>query len=103
VRRGEIRVIQSRVTGREQQALIVGNDALNESETTGWVITAPVDTSGASPDILVTVPLTYPVEGVVRLDSVTSVRKDRVATLVGRLDPDVMEHVAVALRAALDL
>jgi mRNA interferase MazF len=103
VRRGEIRVIQSRVTGREQQALIIGNDALNESETTGWVITAPIDTSGASPDLLVTVPITHPIEGVVRLDSVTSVRKDRVTTLVGRIDSDAMEQIAIALRAALDL
>lgn len=101
MRRGEIRVIGSRVTGRETIALIVGNDAL--TELSGWVITAPVDTSGAAPDLIVTVAIKSPVEGVVRLDSVTSVRKDRVGELVGRLDPDVMETVDVALRAAMDL
>lgn len=103
MRRGEIRVIQSRVTAREQHALVIGNDALNESESTGWVITAPIDTTGASPDLLVTVPISNPVEGVIRLDGVTSVRKDRVGKLAGRLNPDTMEQVAIALRAALDL
>jgi mRNA-degrading endonuclease toxin of MazEF toxin-antitoxin module len=103
VRRGEIRVIHSRVTGREQHALIIGNDALNESESTAWIITAPIDTSGASPDLLVTVRISDPVVGVIRLDSVTSVRKDRVGKLAGRLHPDILEQVAIALRAAADL
>lgn len=103
MRRGEIRVIHSRVTGRDQQALILGNDALNESSATGWVITAPIDTTGASPDILVTVAITLPIEGVIRLDSITAVRKDRIGELTGRIDPDTLEQVAIALRAALDL
>jgi mRNA-degrading endonuclease toxin of MazEF toxin-antitoxin module len=103
VRRGEIRVIHSRVTGRDQHALILSNDALNESVIAGWAITAPIDTTGASPDILVTVAITQPVGGVIRLDSITSVRKDRVGELTGRIDPDTLEEVAIALRAALDL
>jgi mRNA interferase MazF len=103
VRRGEIRVIHSRVTGRDQHALIISNDALNESAATGWAITAPVDTTGASPDILVTVPITQPVNGVIRLDSITAVRKDRIGDLSGRINPDTMDDVAIALRAALDL
>jgi len=103
VRRGEIRVIRSRVTGRDQHALIISNDALNQSESAGWAITAPVDTSGASPGILVTVTITAPIQGVIRLDSVTSVRKDRVGELAGRIDPEIMETVVIALRAALDL
>jgi mRNA-degrading endonuclease toxin of MazEF toxin-antitoxin module len=40
---------------------------------------------------------------VIRLDSITSVRKDRVGDLTGRVDPDTMEQVSIALRAALDL
>jgi mRNA interferase MazF len=103
VRRGEIRVIHSRITGRDQHALIISNDALNESSSTGWTITAPIDTTGASPDILVTVPLTQPIDGIIRLDSITAVRKDRVGELAGRIDPDTLERVAIALRAALDL
>ncbi len=103
MRRGEIRVIHSRVTSRDQHALILSNDALNETGSTGWVITAPIDTTGASPDILVTVPITHPIEGVIRLDSITAVRKDRIGDLEGRIDPDALEQVAIALRAALDL
>ena len=103
MRRGEIRVVHSRVTGRDQHALIISNDALNESATAGWAITAPIDATGASPDILVTVPITQPIHGVIRLDSITSVRKDRVGELTGRVDPDTLEQVAIALRAALDL
>jgi mRNA-degrading endonuclease toxin of MazEF toxin-antitoxin module len=103
VRRGEIRVIHSRLTGRDQQALILSNDALNESSATGWVITAPIDTTGASPDILVTVAITQPIEGVIRLDSITAVRKDRIGELTGRIDSDTLDQVAIALRAALDL
>lgn len=103
MRRGEIRIIHSRVTGRDQHALIISNDALNESATAGWAITAPIDTTGASPDILVTVAITQPIDGVIRLDSITSVRKDRVGELTGRIDPDTLEEVAIALRAALDL
>jgi mRNA interferase MazF len=103
VRRGEIRLIRSRVTGRNQHALIISNDALNESAATGWAITAPIDTTGASPDILVTVPITQPVHGVIRLDSITAVRKDRIGDLAGRINPDTMDDVAIALRAALDL
>ena len=74
MRRGEVRVIHSRVTGRDQHALIISNDALNESAATGWAITAPIDTTGASPDILVTVPIIQPVKGVIRLDSITAVQ-----------------------------
>ena len=103
MRRGEVRIIHSRVTSRDQQALIISNDALNESGATGWAITAPIDTTGASPDILVTVPITQPVQGVIRLDSITAVRKDRVGELAGRINPDTMDDVAIALRAALDL
>lgn len=103
MRRGEVRVIHSRVTGRDQHALIISNDALNESSATGWAVTAPIDTTGASPDILVTVAITAPVHGVVRLDSITSVRKERVGELVGRISPDDLEQVAIALRAALDI
>ncbi len=103
MRRGEIRVIHSRVTGRDQHALIISNDALNETTATGWAITAPVDTTGASPDILVTVPITHPINGVIRLDSITAVRKDRIGDLTGRIDPDTLEQVTIALRAALDL
>jgi mRNA-degrading endonuclease toxin of MazEF toxin-antitoxin module len=103
VRRGEIRVIHSRVTGRDQHALILSNDALNETAATGWAITAPIDTTGASPDILVTVAITQPIEGVIRLDSITAVRKDRIGELTGRIDPDTLEQVAIALRAALDI
>ncbi len=103
MRRGEIRVIHSRVTGRDQHALIISNDALNETTATGWAITAPIDTTGASPDILVTVPITHPLQGVIRLDSITAVRKDRIGDLTGRIDPDSLEHVTIALRAALDL
>ena len=103
MRRGEIRVIHSRITGRDQHALIISNDALNESDATGWAITAPVDTTGASPDILVTVPIAQPIEGVIRLDSITSVRKDRIGELTGRIDSDTLDQVAIALRAALDL
>jgi hypothetical protein len=40
---------------------------------------------------------------VIRLDSITSVRKDRVGGQADRIDPDTMEQVAIALRAALDL
>lgn len=50
-----------------------------------------------------TVPIAEPIEGVIRLDSTASVRKDRVGKLTGRLNPDIMEQVAIALRAALDL
>jgi mRNA-degrading endonuclease toxin of MazEF toxin-antitoxin module len=42
-------------------------------------------------------------EGMVRLENFTSVRKDRVGKLVGRINPDTMEQVAIVLRAALDL
>ncbi len=103
MRRGEIRVIHSRVTGRDQHALIISNDALNETTATGWAITAPIDTTGASPDILVTVPIAHPIDGVIRLDSITAVRKDRIGDLTGRIDPDTLEQVTIALRAALDL
>ncbi|HET9895490.1 MAG TPA: type II toxin-antitoxin system PemK/MazF family toxin [Streptosporangiaceae bacterium] len=103
MRRGEVRTIHSRVTGRDQHAVILSNDALNESAATGWTITAPIDTTGASPDILITVPITHPINGVIRLDSITAIRKDRVGDLTGRIDPDTLEQVAIALRAALDL
>ena len=103
MRRGEIRIVHSRVTGREQHALIIGNDALNDSDATGWAITAPIDTTGASPDLLVTVRITQPVDGMIRLDNVTSVRKDRIGKLAGWVDPEKMDEVAIALRAALDL
>jgi mRNA-degrading endonuclease toxin of MazEF toxin-antitoxin module len=102
VRRGEIRSLQS-IRAQEQYALIIGSDALNESESTGWVITAPVDTVGYFADLLVTVRITHPIEAIVRLDSVTIVRKARIGELLGRVAPDVMDSVDIALRAALDL
>ena len=101
MKRGEIRVVGSRVTGRETLALIVGNDAL--TDLSGWVITAPIDTSGAAPDLLVTVPIGGAAAGVVRLDSIASIRKDRVGRRVDELGQETMDAVDVALRAALDL
>ncbi len=103
MRRGEIRVIHSRVSARDRYALIIGNDALNESETASTVLTAPIDTDGIAPETLVTVRITQPLAGIVRLDSISLVRKERIGELAGRCDADVMEAVGIALRAALDL
>jgi mRNA-degrading endonuclease toxin of MazEF toxin-antitoxin module len=103
VRRGEVRVLVSRVTGRERPVLVVGNDALNEADAVSWVLTAPIDTEDLSAETLVTVRIVDPVSGVVRLGEVSAVRKERVGKLLGRAAPDVMESVSVALRAALDL
>jgi mRNA-degrading endonuclease toxin of MazEF toxin-antitoxin module len=82
--------------------VLVGNDALIE-HTEGSILAAPLDQSGAAPDLLVTVSITRPVEGVVRADLVGPVRRKRFGELIGRLDPSDMDRVDVALRAALDL
>jgi mRNA-degrading endonuclease toxin of MazEF toxin-antitoxin module len=103
VRRGEVRVVHSRVSGRDRYALIIGNNALNESETASTVLTAPIDTDGIAPETLVTVRITQPLAGIVRLDNISSVRKERIGDLVGRVDADDMEAISIALRAALDL
>jgi mRNA-degrading endonuclease toxin of MazEF toxin-antitoxin module len=103
VRRGEVRIVHSRVSGRERYALVIGNDALNESETVSTVLTAPIDTEGIAPETLVTVRITEPLAGIVRLDNISSVRKERVGELAGRAGADAMEAVGIALRAALDL
>jgi len=103
VRRGEVRIVHSRVSGRDRYALVIGNDALNESETVSTVLTAPIDTEGIAPETLVTVRITQPLAGIVRLDNISSVRKERVGELAGRAGADAMEAVGVALRAALDL
>jgi len=103
VRRGEVRVVHSRVSARDRYALIIGNDALNESETVSTVLTAPIDTEGIAPETLVTVRITEPLAGIVRLDNVSSVRKERIGELAGRAGADAMEAVGIALRAALDL
>lgn len=103
MRRGEVRVLVSRVSGRERAVLIVGNDALNESETMSLVLTARIDTEHIGTESLVTVRITEPVNGVVHLEDVSAVRKERVRDLVGHVTPDAMEQVNIALRAALDL
>ena len=103
MRRGEVRVVHSRVSARDRYTLIIGNDALNESETASTVLTAPIDTDGIAPETLVTVRITQTLSGIVRLDSISSVRKERIGELAGRCDADVMEAVGIALRAALDL
>jgi mRNA-degrading endonuclease toxin of MazEF toxin-antitoxin module len=103
VRRGEVRILTSRVTSRERPALIVSNDALNEAESVSWVTAARIDSEGISGESLVTVRITEPVSGVVHLEEISAVRKERVGKLVGRVAPEVMEQVGVALRAALDL
>lgn len=103
MRRGEVRVVHSRVGARDRYALIIGNDALNESEAAWSVLTAPIDTDGIAPETLVTVRITQPLAGIARLDNISSVRKERIGELVGRADPDTMDAVGIALRAALDL
>jgi mRNA-degrading endonuclease toxin of MazEF toxin-antitoxin module len=103
VRRGEVRVVHSRVGARDRYALIIGNDALNESEAASTVLTAPIDTDGIAPEMLVTVRITQPLAGIVRLDNVSSIRKERIGKLAGRCDVDTMEAIGIALRAALDL
>ncbi len=103
MRRGEVRVVHSRVSALDRYALIIGNDALNESETASTVLTAPIDTDGIAPETLVTVRITEPLAGIVRLDNISSVRKERIGELVGRCDAEAMEAIGVALRAALDL
>ena len=103
MRRGEVRVVLSRVGARDRHALIIGNDALNESEAASTVLTAPIDTDGIAPETLVTVRITQPLAGIVRLDNISSVRKERIGELAGRAGADAMEAVGIALRAALDL
>ncbi|MGD0375795.1 MAG: type II toxin-antitoxin system PemK/MazF family toxin [Streptosporangiaceae bacterium] len=103
MRRGEVRVVHSRVSAQDRYALIIGNDALNESETASTVLTAPIDTDGIAPETLVTVRITEPLAGIVRLDNVSSVRKERTGELAGQCDADAMEAIGIALRAALDL
>jgi mRNA-degrading endonuclease toxin of MazEF toxin-antitoxin module len=51
----------------------------------------------------VPVRITQPMAGIVRLDNISSVRKERIGKLAGRADADAMEAVSIALRAALDL
>ena len=103
MRRGEVRIVHSRVSGRDRYALIIGNDALNESETAATVLTAPIDTEGIAAETLVTVRIALPLAGIVRLDNIGSVRKERIGKLAGRADTDAMEAIGIALRAALDL
>jgi mRNA-degrading endonuclease toxin of MazEF toxin-antitoxin module len=103
VRRGEVRVVHSRVSGRGRYALVIGNDALNESETVSTVLTAPIDTEGIAPETLVTVRITQPLARIVRLDNISSSRKERIGELTGRASAEAMEAVGIALRAALDL
>ncbi|WP_165975236.1 type II toxin-antitoxin system PemK/MazF family toxin [Actinomadura rubrisoli] len=102
MRRGEVWIVGSRVSGRDQYVLIVGNDLLVES--LGSVITVGVEAgeafAGAS---MVTVQLTQPFEGTVRAHWVTTVRKDRFERMVGMVDRHTMDVVDAALRAALDL
>ena len=85
------------------RGLIVGNDALNESDAVSTVLTAPIDTDGIAPETLVTVRIIEPVSGVVRLDNIAAVRKERIGELAGRASTEAMEAVSIALRAALDL
>ena len=103
MKRGEVRVVHSRITGQDCYALIIGNDALNESAAVTTVLTAPIDTQGIAPQTLVTIRITQPVAGVVRFDNITSVRKERIGDSPGLIDTDTTEAVNIALRAALDL
>jgi mRNA-degrading endonuclease toxin of MazEF toxin-antitoxin module len=103
VRRGEVRVVHSRVSAQDRYALIIGNDALNDSDTASTALTAPIDTDGIAPETLVTVRITEPLAGIVRLDNISSVGKERIGELAGQCDADAMEAIGIALRAALDL
>ena len=103
MRRGEVRVVHSRVSARDRYAMIIGNDALNESETASTVLTAPIDTDGIAAETLVTVRIAEPLAGIVRLDNISAVRKERIGELAGRCDAEAMEAIGIALRAALDL
>jgi mRNA-degrading endonuclease toxin of MazEF toxin-antitoxin module len=103
VRRGELRVIRSRITNRHRFAVIVSSDALNAHPSISWVMTAPVDTEGLADETLVTVRIDQPLAGLVCLGQITSVRKDRVGEFVGRVDAEVMDGVSSVLRAGLDL
>lgn len=103
MRRGEVRVIRSRVTRRDRHALIVSSDALSAHPGIAWVATAPIDTEGLTDESLVTVRIDRPVTGLVCLGQVTSVRKERVGDLIGRVNADAMADVAAVLRATLDL
>jgi len=101
VRRGEIHRIRTRICGRDQHVLIISNHAPNETAATGRMTNAPAGTTGACPVILVTVPITTPPADVIQLDSITAARQDRAGHLVpGRIDPDTLEQVPIALRAA---
>lgn len=103
MRRGELRVIRSRITDRDRPALILSGDALNAHPGIAWVVTAPVDTERLVDETLVTVRIEQPLAGLVCLGQITSVRKERVGDLLGRVDAEVMDGVAGVLRAALDL
>ncbi|GAB3160997.1 type II toxin-antitoxin system PemK/MazF family toxin [Microbispora hainanensis] len=104
MRRGEIWSIEGigRAIGRENRlVLIISHDAL--AAQAPMVTTAALDQTGAAPETLVTVRITEPVPALVRLDTITSVRRERLAALAGRLSPEDQERVDIALRTALDL
>ncbi|GGT08690.1 hypothetical protein GCM10010156_77070 [Planobispora rosea] len=104
MRRGEIWTIEGigRAIGREDRiVLIVSHDALAGSAP--MVMVAPIDTAGAAPQTLVTVPIADPLPALLRLDMITAVRRERLRTPRGRLSPEDQERVDIALRTALDL
>ncbi len=104
MRRGEIWTVEGigRAIGREDRyVLIISHDALAASAP--MIATAALDTSGAAPETLVTVRITDPITAVIRLDSITSIRRERFGALKGQLTPEDQERADIALRTALDL
>lgn len=85
----------------DRHVLIVGNDAL--TETSGSVLTVPVETELPITTSLVTVRITEPIPGIARAHGVAPIRKERLAQRIGTVDQATMDMIDAALRTALDL
>lgn len=98
MRRGEVWTYHPQGSPRQPLVVIVSSDGINQSRRP-WLLGAPVDAE--NPRDILAVPVSP--HGWVSAGNLTRCYRGWLHRRVGELDPATVEHIAAALRAALDL
>lgn len=87
----------------DRQFVIVSTDRLTEAGTAIIVELAPDAPSGTRGMLAITLPDSEPIAGTVLAWRVNYVKTERLGKPQGRLSPETMDMVDMALRTAMDL
>ncbi|TDT97344.1 mRNA interferase MazF [Streptomyces sp. 846.5] len=100
--RGQVWRVQ--LATKTRAVVIVQSDAALGA-LPGTAVCMMIDETQGAPDTVVTIPMTHPVRGAAVAVDLTALTDKRLTSgeLLGTVDTEIMDRIAVALRITLDL